>query len=858
MADPNATRRYLQLVGALDEGGRPRRARPRGGIDIEDVTIGAARREAPDLPPAPSETVLDEIEVIGDPNAREGVVEMGEMEFEPSQGVRNVAAALPSFLSEPFSRMTRDTDSTLGRVARRVIDAPLGYAVRDDGSIDEDDPTTIGTLFGNENVEAAQTFGERGADALPLGFGEEIYSGVRGALDPSYRAPRQQETTSTRGLGAPNEEESDRARYLRERSERSGRHPIASTAGTITGSVPAAVLTPAATARTLPMRVAQAGFGNALLGGVQSIGLSEGDVTTEEGREQIGRDALMGTGMGLAFGAGGQLLSEGVGAIGQAIASRRGAPGMPRPGGDFTPEQWAEARARMDAGDSSIFDQMTAREGLEEEAAIRRIRSTADDAAMTDVRRAGDHPGGYRGLARDLDETGISPRGSWRDARAADAQARAARIEDSAGRQIGSVTQRMDDAARSLDADQALMANTDEDLARLTEEARARGMAGREVEQRTVGARGGRARPRPQRVREVESGYEPMTAEEARAAAVHGTDPALVRYSGADDPSRGLYGGTLTTLDDAGRAQHVPGGHTVDRLRAEADEMARAATTPEQRAAAQRLRDLADDFEQIAPERYSQAQRRLHGLDEEAAYGTRYPNAPQAAPDYVARSRSARQGVREDMDLAVERTLGPEALRELQAARARYGAARTVGQLGDRGIERGAANLQAGLGDTIALQSGLSREGPLWRRAVDAVTGVVVNRFLRSSGHAIRASVQETQSDMMARQIVRALAGRPNNTAMAQYLQAALERGPRAFGIALLEVIEREPETAAEIEPVVRAFHDDGSPNWDVVDDVEYAGEQDDGGVGSDVDWSVVPDVQYADEYEEEQRRRQR
>jgi hypothetical protein len=351
------------------------------------------------------------------------------------------------------------------------------------------------------------------------------------------------------------------------------------------------------------------------------------------------------------------------------------------------------------------------------------------------------------------------------------------------------------------------------------------------------------ATPTPTGARRVEPGYEPVPPQDARAAINELNDPALVRYSG-----------TIPSIGESGRVTHVPVGETADRLRAEAAERMGSATTPEQRASAGAVDSLADDVSRLPPETYGRAQDRLRALDDEAAYGTRYPNAPGASPERTGRARSARGGVRADMDAAVERTLGPGVLDEAQAARGRYGTARAVSVLGERGAAREAANLQAGLGDTMAIHAGLSREGGPVQRVWNAIEGVIVNRYLRGSGHALVATAQEMQSDAMAREIVRRLSERPTTAPVARALAEAQRRGPRAFGVALAMVARDNPEAQEAIAPIVLPEANFG---------VRFADEYpEDGAMPEDEELGDVDyGVPYADEYEDEQgnaRRQQR
>ncbi len=319
MAESNADRvnAYFRMVGV-----QPRRRRPAIIDDDEDVTIGAARI-VPENDFGDSETAVefgnaqieDDDEMIGAPEAD---VTMGDVTVERpmdtrSQGVRNVEAALPEFLSEPFSRATRDPESFVGSALRRGIDTEIVPRVPDGitsmlpdavASRVRQVPRSIGDVADDRTLEAAQSFGERGLDALPLGFGEELYTGIRLGVDPQYTTPRQQERARTPGL-EEQEPESDRARYLRERAERSTRNPVSSAAGTMAGTLPVGLMTPAATAPTVGGRILQAGRTNALVGAATGAGLSEADDMVG-----VARDAGIGGLAGGALGMGSQALGE--------------------------------------------------------------------------------------------------------------------------------------------------------------------------------------------------------------------------------------------------------------------------------------------------------------------------------------------------------------------------------------------------------------------------------------------------------------------------------------------------------------------------------------------------------------------
>lgn len=641
-------------------------------------------------------------------------------------------------------------------------------------------------------------------------------------------------------------DERDRQRARQDKAQRE--NPMLYAASEFIGGLPAALLIPGAgPGASLTRRAVTSGVAGTGLGMLSGAGRSRGDVGTSEFFGDTAIEGALGGGMGI----GSELGAAGL----RRVWNGTGAPppGTPEPGGDFTPEQRRLAEQRLDAGDPDVFDQMTTRDALEEAAATRRVRSTADSAVLSDVRRAGDYSGpggeGYRGLARDLDATGISPRGSI--TRASTAQQRASRLENQAGREIGAVR---DEMVASVQPDPFADASAIDDVI----EPPTRAGAQRPAEQATnPGARGGRARP--QRATELAGDVTdidrapmrqdgahqeaPMSAaeldryaRETSAEIRQRTDPALVRYSG-----------DIPRMDDMGRITPTP-ANTAARLREEAASAMRAATTPEQRAAAAQLESLARDIDQLPAEDFAAAQRRLRALDDEAAYGTRYPNAPGNTPERAARARATRGGVRADMDEAVRNTLGEEALQRYRAARGRFGAARAVGVLSERGAAREASNLQAGLGDTIAVQAGLSRGGGPAERVWNAVEGVVVNRYLRGLGHTTVAALQEFQSDAMAREIVRRLSEQPVTQPMARALAEAQRRGPRAFGVTLVTLGRQSPEVQEVATQAVQQ-----TPDWQALGLPTAEDPIDTETEGMGVDWGALG-LPTADDYEEEQR----
>mgnify|MGYP003439789734 CR=1 FL=1 len=379
MAEPtNAERvnRYFRSIGIAP---RSRRApRPELEDDDIDVEIGAAPEEDLDVQFGDAQAEDDDIEIGARVESRETVVPEirieGDVRPVQSQGVRNVTAALPEFLAEPFDRATRDPDSLVGGALRGVIDqeivprrpAPswLPEALR--RRVDSV-PRSIGQAASDESIEAAQTFGERGLDAIPLGFGEELGTGIRLGMDPDYTTPRQQERALTPGLEA-DPLESDRDRYLRERRERTARNPASSVAGTVAGSLPSAAPPPGPTPTSAVGRIAQAARNNAAAGAVMGAGLSEED-------ELMGRaeDAIEGGMIGGALGGGGQVIGEGVRAGRTAWQAFRNPTG-----------------AALDAVRPPVAASLRLTEGDDAARAAERMlaRNNADDAARLGSRAA--------------------------------------------------------------------------------------------------------------------------------------------------------------------------------------------------------------------------------------------------------------------------------------------------------------------------------------------------------------------------------------------------------------------------------------------------------------------------------------
>lgn len=834
MANPTpqraqAARDYLDMLGI-----RPRR-RPA-------VQIGRAQVEAPDE----TDRAL-ELLAAADARAR-GPQDAGQTEIPPEWSTSFSPESQQTAAAERGARERAAADEQRATEARDAARAANRSRAYDESLIE-------GLIADSNYLDAIHNSVSQG---LTFGLGDEIAGAGRSLTH-----------------GTSYEDERDRMRAQQDKSTREA--PMLSAAGEVLGSLPYMLIPGAGPGASLTRRALTTGATGMGLGALSGSGHSRADFGSAEYFGDTARDAAIG---GVA----------GVGTELGAAALRRawngtGAPppGTPRPGGDFTPEQVSQIEQRMDAGDPDLFQQMTTREALENEAAIRRVRSTADNASLVDTRRAGDYSGpggeGYRGFAQDLNDTGISPRGSITRSRTA--QERAAQVRNQAGREIGAVRSEMAGRVRSPEfrpgeviddlppgpRPTRAAESVDDDVAQaLAADARGGGA----VEEATGGARGGRQRPRgvsaldraddtvpqgtppqmdpvPRDPRQpIDIADEaPLTAAdsdrlglETRAEINRRADPALVRYSG-----------DVMRMDPQGRVSYTP-ANTAARLRAEAYELAQVATLPEQQADAAQLRRLADEIDALPPESYAQAQRRLSALDEQAQYGRMYPNAPDA-PGRVERARSARGGVRADMDEAVRNTLGEDALQRYQAARGRFGVARATGRLREAGAEREASNLQLGLNDTLAVQGGLNRnpDANFATRAWNAVENVVVNRYLRGNLHSAGAALREFQSDAMAREIVRRLGEQPVTQPMARALAEAQRRGPRAFGVALVTLGRQSPEVQATATSVVQQ-----SPDWQALGLPTAEDPIDTEVEGSDVDWGALG-LPTADDFEEEQRR---
>lgn len=189
------------------------------------------------------------------------------------------------------------------------------------------------------------------------------------------------------------------------------------TAGELIGGLPWAALTPAGAASRVPgaigvaERALQAGRAAAPIATVSGFGRSESSLVPT-GPDQTIADYLRGAGdvaldtvregaQGFVLGAGGQLVGEAAGALGQGVASEL------RPG-SAGPQRRLVSDVRED-------DVIRERINLaSEEAAARRLREASGGRALlTNLRAMDDVPGGVRRVASELRDAGVvAPEGT--------------------------------------------------------------------------------------------------------------------------------------------------------------------------------------------------------------------------------------------------------------------------------------------------------------------------------------------------------------------------------------------------------------------------------------------------------------
>ena len=256
----------------------------RGAYRRRTIDDGAERRLYPDMS---TETVLTEPIDASPLGKLQGARAPYSSERFRNEPGNNIAAALPEGLDQAYLDLYHRQDP-LGTITRTLSEP--------------------GRSLTDQNIEAVQTFGERAADALPLGFGDEIASTL---VAPFTDRPN------------------FRQEYLQERAARSARNRAASIAGTVVGSLPAAFMLagsagpPAAAGAVerlaIPWstRIANSLRGAALeglrggaIGGVTGVGLSESDDLA-----QRARSGLIGAALGAPLGAAGRLIGDAAGAL---------------------------------------------------------------------------------------------------------------------------------------------------------------------------------------------------------------------------------------------------------------------------------------------------------------------------------------------------------------------------------------------------------------------------------------------------------------------------------------------------------------------------------------------------------------
>jgi len=381
-AQAEAARAYMARMGVPQARVRATNVRPprarevsreeferirRGGeptvSGIDDVEIGEAQMVAPDSEDRTLEAVA---------NARPGVrpdtsttrraelaLATGPGGSIPESWLRDAGGETQAQgdANAARRRQARERESTYDRIQRE-----RGLLARMDAE---------------GSLDAAQQGAVQG---MTLGFADEMYGAGRAAISPdTYRGAR------------------DTVRRDVDRAQRE--NPTAFGVGNVTGAALPALLMPASGAQTVGGRVLQSGLTGAGFGGVQGAGTS-----TAEDVEGLERDIARGTGYGFVGGAGGQLVGEGISALTSAVRPR--APGAPEPGGDFTPEQ----QAAIDAN-PRVRDMAGQRARIERRAANQRVAASLPDESSDSLRGLiDDYEGGARGMARDLDESGIAPR----------------------------------------------------------------------------------------------------------------------------------------------------------------------------------------------------------------------------------------------------------------------------------------------------------------------------------------------------------------------------------------------------------------------------------------------------------------
>lgn len=323
-----------------------------------------------------------------------------------TQGTRNIQAALPEFLAEPFNRIASAPGLTGDIVRAASINAER--------------------VLDNENLSAMQ---EGTAQGLTFGFGDEIEGAINAAanLDPG----RYSETR-------------DSARNRIERARENS--PVAFYAGMGLGGLPSAILAPAVSAPTILGRIGQAALYGAGFGALSGAGASN-----EETASGVATDAAQSAGMGAAIGAGAQGI---FGEIVPRVAAR--VLGRARELADDATQPLREVLSPPSSQTTppnlrSNFDEELAILRQQQQEATRRaagLRLASTGArGRGDLRRLDALPGGIEEVADEVRSMGISPNRSTNVPQDV-AQARAGIIYERSGGAIRDVNARMQQLAR--------------------------------------------------------------------------------------------------------------------------------------------------------------------------------------------------------------------------------------------------------------------------------------------------------------------------------------------------------------------------------------------------------------------------
>jgi hypothetical protein len=773
------------------------RVRRGGSVSgIDDVEIGEARMEEPidsaqfsrrPSGAAPSTTRDADLAMALDSGRRPDRSAWGaaaELAPEPipPAWVRGGAS-----IESPESVQRRERERTAGTERDRARAAAYRRAPVTEG--------LAGDIMGLSDESEAMA--EGATQGVSLGFADEAGGAFNAATgDQSYGEARDE----------------IRQRAARLRAENPGAYGV----GEITGSLLPALALPGANARSVGGRVFQAGGMGAGVGSVQGYGTSEADTLSGQAR-----DTARGGAYGFGFGAGGQLIGEGASAM---FNANRVVDGAPVGGRDFTPEQ----QAAIDA-DPGLSDMARQRARVERRAANQRVAATLPDEDVAGLERIGaEYDDGIRGLARDLDESGIAPRRT---------------------RPTTTQVQRRAEAAMRPAAEPRVAGIDDEALppgvrpGQFPDDEAAAGLP-RSGERPPMGPARNQIGPDP----EVRRPFDPARTEEARLRALQAEDPEGWASALREDEARRAAGyrplgegperiGPAPSTEGAtprpGARGRVRGASAEPRVEGiDAERPARDAVIlgPD---------DVADDVADDAPIDFSEGMM--------AGDTPRSPRPPmteehraQQRANILAAERRERRGGQSfathdertwPVDLAqtrevppappptpaqpppLPRRAAPEPAQAPQAQRpqvdlGRWDApdvqppappvGRTPGQRAGEVVTRSARE-----GELARDLRPLGGEGSLTERA-----RAVASEWARMPQQ--RAAANEIQSDMLANEIVAQLQRNAGTRTFGSMLDRELQRGYRSYGLALMTLMNRNPEVANVVGQTIAEY--DASP----------------------------------------------